>query len=313
MGARLAFAAIVACASLARASDLLGPIQHLQGKHIGDGEPLTWSIEYFDQWGRTVIDATGGHFFHDRCCGGYETDDPTWIYPAKYYGTYPMYYIGTTLSYRITLTNNGPRSYRNLRVVAIQEYFNAAGGAGDRMGAGAARDWYLAELKPNQTVTLDGLYAIGGDAHAGLDQTHLQIQHWNRGRGRPGPGSVIVDDTKAAIWCPPEMETDGARDAVGAATGVTGVLEVSGGRRGFLEGAETAVIAVRTAGGGEVAVRLFDQRGRLVRSWTAPSGGEQRFTWDGTDETGGRAAPGVYLVIATAPGFEGRDKIVVVR
>src|SRR5437870_2366865 len=72
------------------ASDLLGPIDHLQGKHIGDGEPLTWKIEYLDAWGRTFVDAAGGHFFHDRCCGGFQTNDPSWVYPQQYWSEYPM-------------------------------------------------------------------------------------------------------------------------------------------------------------------------------------------------------------------------------
>ncbi|MEK7766971.1 MAG: hypothetical protein AAB368_12110, partial [bacterium] len=152
-------------AGLARGSDLLGPIQHLQGKHIGDAEPLSWTIEYLDSWGRTVVDAAGGHFFHDRCCGGFRTDDPSWIYPSLYYGTFPMYYIGTTMRYRLTITNNGPRAYKNLRVVAIQEYLNPDGGAGERLGPGAARDWFLSGLDAGKSVVLEGFLDIGDDAH----------------------------------------------------------------------------------------------------------------------------------------------------
>ena len=124
---------------------------------------------------------------------------------------------------------------------------------------------------------------------------------------------MIVDDTKAAIWCPPDDETGGTRAAVAEASGSNGLLEITGGRRGLLEGAEPASILVRTSSGGEAAVRVFDQRGTLVRSWTAPSGGEQRFLWDGTDATGSRVAPGVYLVTATGPAFSAKDKLVVVR
>src|SRR6185295_12309115 len=89
--------AAVAASSPVLASDLLGPIDHLQGKHIGDGEPLSWTIEYFDYWGRTIVSSTGAEFHHDLCCGGYVTRDPGWVYPAQYYGQYPMYYFGTTM------------------------------------------------------------------------------------------------------------------------------------------------------------------------------------------------------------------------
>jgi hypothetical protein len=197
-------ALLLLVAPLARASTLLGPIQELQGKHIGDGEPLTWSIEYLDAWGRTFVDGAGGHFYHDRCCGGYLNHDPSWVYPAIYWGQYPMYYIGTTMRYRITLHNNSERTYKNLRVVAIQEYLTDDRSWGEWLAPDAARDWFLETLAPRGHAAFEGsLYIPWGDAHGGLDQTHLQVQHWTRGAGRPGPGSVIIDDAKAAIWCPP--------------------------------------------------------------------------------------------------------------
>lgn len=202
--------ALVLAASTASASDLLGPIQHLQGKHVGDGEPITWTIEYLDSWGRTFVDGTGGHFYHDRCCGGFQTADPSWVYPQSIWGQYPMYYIGTVMKYRLTVCNTGKRSYKNLRIVAIQEYLTNDRSWGEWIGPDAAKDWYLESLGPNQCATFIGSLAIPWSAEGGLDQTHLQVQHWNKGQGQPGPGSVIIDDTKAAIWCPPRDAAPGA-------------------------------------------------------------------------------------------------------
>ncbi len=194
----------------ARASDLLGPIQHLKGKHIGDGEPLTWTIDYLNSWGRTVVDASGGHFYHDRCCGGFQTNDPSWSYPQTTWGQYPMYYIGTWMRFRLTLTNTSTRTYRNLRVIAIQEYLTPDGSWGEQIGPGSAKDWFLPVLGPGQSAVFVGALYIPWGAEDGLDQTHLQVQHWNKGQGQPGPGSVIIDDTKAAIWCPPRDAAPGA-------------------------------------------------------------------------------------------------------
>jgi len=308
-------AALVMASGIASASDLLGPVWQLKGKHIGDGEPLSWKIEYFDQWGRTVVDNNGGHFYHDKCCGGYLTDDPSWLYPQQYWGTFPMYYIGTTMRYRITLTNNSRRTYKNLRVVAIQEYLNPTGDWGERLGPDAARDWYVRTLGPGQSVVLEGTCNILGDAHGGLDQTHLQVQHWNGGKGKPGPGSVIIDDAKAAIWCPPDAQTAALHPTASAAA-VTGhgTVVVTTGERGFVEPGQVARFEVIPGGAGKVTLRIYDRNGSPLREITRYSGGNpETMGWDGTDSGGRRVAPGVYLATIEGPGIQMRERIAVAR
>lgn len=305
----------------ASASTLLGPIDNLQGKHIGDGEPLSWKIEYLDAWGRTYVDATGGHFFHDRCCGGFETYDPSWIYPTQYYGEYPMYYFGTTMRYRITLTNNAKRSYMNLRVVAIQEYLTNNNTWGEWLTPDAAKDWYVPELRGGQSITFEGtLYlGVGSDTHGGLDQTHLQVQHWNPGGGIPGAGSVIIDDAQANIFCPPAA---GAPNS--SASGVTGsgstvatagsVTVTSGTRGAITAGTSAATITVTPVGAGVIAVSIVSQRGALVTSFARQTSGDVvSLLWDGLD-AGGRPVPsGVYLVSVTGPGVRASERLAVVR
>ncbi len=316
VGSMKVLAIILALAAPAAASDLLGPIWHLQGKHIGDGEPLTWNIEYYDEWGRTIVDAAGGHFYHDRCCGGFRTDDPSWIYPAEYWNNvYQLYYIGTTMRYRITLCNTGNRSYENIRVVAIQEYLTTDGSWGEWIGPDAAKDWYLESLRAGECVTLDGSLFIPEGAHGGLDQTHLQVQHWNRGSGKPGPGSVIIDDAQAAVWCPPDEHgvtpTDPTRTAARA-----GEVTITGGIRGYLRpGGDPATIEVNVVEAGEIDVRIYDQRGRLVRKIRnhASGGRVETMLWDGTDSSGSAVVPGVYQVFVQGPGIQAKEKIAVVR
>jgi len=304
-------AALLLASSVASASDLLGPIWHLQGKHIGDGEPLSWTIEYLDSWGRTVVDTNGGHFYHDRCCGSFRTDDPSWNYSQQYWGLYPMYYIGTTMRYRITLCNNSNRTYENLRVVAIQEYLTEDGSWGERLGPDAAKDWYVRELAPHSCLVFEGTCRIMGDAHGGLDQTHLQVQHWNAGSGQPGPGSVIIDDTHAAIWCPPEQEGV-AQQTAGSSAGVS----ITAGIRGYVEPGrgQVATIDVIPSGSGQIAVRVFDRNGTLVREIKRYSGGSREVIyWDGTDGAGMAVAPGTYLMVVEGPGVQAKERIAVVR
>jgi hypothetical protein len=306
-------ATILLLSGLASASDLLGPVWNLKGKHVGDGEPLSWTIEYYDAWGRTVTDMTGGHFYHDRCCGGVRTDDPSWVYPKAYHGTTPMYYCGTTMRYRLTLTNNGTRKYENLRVVAVQEYLNPTGTWGERIGPDAARDWYLKSLKAGESVTFEGTCAIPYEAHGGLDQTHLQVQHWTGGKGKPGPGSVIIDDAKAAIWCPPDQQTL-AESASAMNNPLPGSVKVLAGGRGFVEPGVAARFEVRPAGSGLVSLKVFDRNGTLVREVSRYTGGGiEVMGWDGVDAGGRQAVSGVYLAVITGPGVQARERVALLR
>ncbi|MEK7474771.1 MAG: FlgD immunoglobulin-like domain containing protein [Candidatus Coatesbacteria bacterium] len=296
-------------AGAARASDLLGPIWHLNGKHIGDADPLVWTIEYYDEWGRTVVDAAGGHFYHDRCCGGVVTHDPSWVYPAKYYGQYKMYYIGTTMRYRITLTNPGNRSYTNLRIVAIQEYLTNDGTWGEWISPDAAKDWYITELRSGQTVVFEGDLYIPYGAHGGLDQTHLQVQHFDP-NNPTGGGAVILDDAQAAIWCPPDLQQ-------GATAPAPGGILVKAGDRGWVQpgSGSPARIEVGATDAGQISLRIYDRRGTLAREMFAYASGEGTvvFSWDGTLSSGQPAAPGVYLVVADGSGVHAKEKLAVVR
>ncbi len=308
-------AAMLFCISTtASASDLLGPIWHLQGKHIGDAEPLEWTIEYLDEWGRTIVDETGGHFYHDRCCGGYRTDDPYWSYSSDFYGQYPMYYIGTTMRYRITLTNTSERSYVNLRVIAIQEYLTEDDTWGEWIGPDAAKDWYVPELRAHETITLEGSMWIPYGGRAGLDQTHLQVQHWDAGGGMTGPGAVIIDDTKAAVWCPPELQ-DLAQTEAGAGAALAGTVTLIGGESGYVEAGQPLTVRVWVPAGGDVTVRVYDRRGVLLfeQSRYLAEGMTDVFIWNGTDSSGEAVNPGVYAVVVDGPGIQVKEKVAVVR
>lgn len=75
-------------------------------------------------------------------------------------------------------------------------------------------------------------------------------------------------------------------------------------------GAVTFELAMPRAGAARVAV--YDVQGRGVRVLCdgALDAGRHVFAWDGRDETGLRAAPGLYLCRATAPGFAAVRRVV---
>jgi subtilisin family serine protease len=95
-------------------------------------------------------------------------------------------------------------------------------------------------------------------------------------------------------------------------------------------GLATTCIWFDVAQQGDVHLEIFDIRGRLVRrlapsptvpavlpagrygrpAGDAPGTCDDRFAWDGRDDTGAPARPGVYIYRLTAPGFRDTKRIV---
>jgi hypothetical protein len=66
---------------------------------------------------------------------------------------------------------------------------------------------------------------------------------------------------------------------------------------------------------GRVTLRIFDVRGRVVRTLVEGSlgTGEHAAFWDGKDDQGRPVGSGVFSYLLEAPGFKGSDKIVILR
>lgn len=64
-----------------------------------------------------------------------------------------------------------------------------------------------------------------------------------------------------------------------------------------------------------VQIHIYDTGGRLVRTAVndALQPGYYQYQWDVLNDGGERAAPGVYIIIMTAPGFSHRTKLIVTR
>jgi hypothetical protein len=69
------------------------------------------------------------------------------------------------------------------------------------------------------------------------------------------------------------------------------------------------------AGGGAVAIRIYDVGGRLVRTLVngVETPGRKTVEWHGRDDRGNTVATGVYFYQMTAPGFERTRKMVLVK
>jgi flagellar hook assembly protein FlgD len=64
-----------------------------------------------------------------------------------------------------------------------------------------------------------------------------------------------------------------------------------------------------------VRLRIFDVKGRIVRTLVDKSqgAGDHVSVWDGTDDQGRAVSSGVYSYLLEAPGFDGSEKIVILR
>ena len=161
------------------------------GMHSGEQNGLSYSIEYLNP--------------------------PLHLdFPSGGYYNLAAYYIGTTMSYKITLTNVEKRTFKNLRVIGVQEYLQ--GGIVPEQSwneetmqnvlfNGLGQTFFVSELRPGQSVELTGSFAIPYTALPGLDRTRLLVLHWQGENAqigaRGGTGRVIVNDAFAGVYCPP--------------------------------------------------------------------------------------------------------------
>lgn len=205
-------------------------------KELGKGLKLEFTVTYLDPQGRTVADDQGIHYHHE-VLSQQSGITPVWvtheskILPEKYFGSYPLYYSGQTMRYQIRLSNTGNRSLKRITVVAIQEYLNASGEVGVRIGPDAVRDWFVPRLKKGESVTLEGSILIPVLGESGLDQTHIQVFksrkntddndngpaegqdeserqesiHHNHGHDENKADRLIFEEIQAGIWCPPGL------------------------------------------------------------------------------------------------------------
>ena len=141
------------------------------GNHYGEVGDLQYSIEQLEPKGITTADSLGITF--DPFDFGWSFL-PT-VLPSKYFGDYPLYFTGETMNFKVHIKNTGKRTFRNLKIIAIQEFLNPDGGKGENIGSGNMQDWFLSYLGPGEEVTLDGVFEIPLVGESGLDQTHLQI------------------------------------------------------------------------------------------------------------------------------------------
>ena len=77
----------------------------------------------------------------------------------------------------------------------------------------------------------------------------------------------------------------------------------------------TSISFVMPDGGGQVALRIYDVSGRLVRTLIDgfESAGTRKVEWNGQDDQGQSMASGIYYYRMTGPSFSEKKKMVLLR
>ncbi|MEK7476492.1 MAG: hypothetical protein AAB152_12795 [Candidatus Coatesbacteria bacterium] len=164
----------------------------------------------------------------------------------------------------------------------------------------------VVSLAPGAFQTFSWTYSVSGAGTVGFTLTVSGVDS--------GSGLTIACSSAAAITI----------SAPGSATPVTppepvntGEVKVVGGIRGYLnpKNGERATLLVRPATPGEIRIRIYDERGRLVyENTSAAAGGRTEVLhWNGTDTSGARVPPGLYPVIIEGPGIQYKGKLIVVH
>ena len=75
------------------------------------------------------------------------------------------------------------------------------------------------------------------------------------------------------------------------------------------------MLAYSVAERGRVTVHVYSVSGRLVRTLVDEdlNAGDYRVIWDGTTDSGDRAASGVYFVRMETDGFSASEKLVLLK
>ncbi len=93
-------------------------------------------------------------------------------------------------------------------------------------------------------------------------------------------------------------------------------VKVQGGDKGYINIAkgEEATIYFKTAGSGEIKLRVYTLRGQLIWKKSKESDGEEDFIiWDGKNSEGTVVASGVYVIFIEGPGINTTKKIAIIK
>lgn len=172
------------------------------GQHLGESKRFEYWVEYLNPLGITTVDATGITY---NPFSFPSTKDENTILPERYFAKYPLYFSNAPVSFLLHLKNTSKRTFNNLFVIVRQEQINTEGNSGEPFPSPNSSQWFIRTFSPGEETTLNGTVVVSDAVPSGIDQTHLQIIHWdnsNKQQTSKGAGRIILDDPQAGLWCP---------------------------------------------------------------------------------------------------------------
>ena len=168
------------------------------GKHLGETRQLEVEITFWGEFGQTVTDENGTHYY--RYSGGTSHEDK--VYPPEYWGTFPLYYFGMSNGVTVTIRNNGPRRKAKLCIRTEAYVLRTDGSSGHALIAPREIE---VEVARGETETIDASFIIfyTPQSESGMDLFFVKVSHANEGGG-PGNSEPALIAVKQGVFCPPE-------------------------------------------------------------------------------------------------------------
>ena len=167
------------------------------GTHSGEAPKITASVAFKNPAGVTVTDAAGIRY----TMNGWTFDSESKVYPQKYWGSFPLYFVGTTMKFTVTVVNTAPSGEKKfkVRVQALNNVLETSGAAGFQLAP--PQEWLIQDLRPGETRQFEGSVFIKPDPNlpSGLDLTRIRISHINEGAN---VDAALIKE-EVAVWCPP--------------------------------------------------------------------------------------------------------------
>ena len=169
------------------------------GKHKGEAGKIQAHVDFLNPAGKTTTDA-GGITYRS---GGWSYREPK-VYDKKFWGTFPLYFMGQSFQARVTVTNTAAKGSKPFKVIieALHNVLETDGSTGVEIIPG--QSWTIKELRPGQSVTkyISSYIPIDPDIPGGLDVTRVRIRHLNQGQN---PDAGLIKES-VAVWCPPSLK-----------------------------------------------------------------------------------------------------------
>lgn len=167
------------------------------GMHAGEADKISAEVSFLNPAGRTTAGSQGITYN----AGGWSMTEAK-FYPPDFFGTYPLYFFGTTMNFNVVLANRttqGKKSFK-VRVEALSHVLETSGAPGQPLAA--PQEWVVESLGPGETKTLQGSVALfDPSVPSGLDITRIRVSHLNEG----AEGAALIKEVKA-VWCPPPRQ-----------------------------------------------------------------------------------------------------------